>query len=356
MTPTYWRAIDRIGSAPVAALTWSSLLGSEEAATRAFLRRTRNQASTVIDPEAPSRVLDIYPDGETGFVAFGEDRPPLPIAPEEIVETLPNLDALRPALAKTLAFVPTGRTVTIDPLVHHIGIVQPSRGQAVPVMLFLPAGLPTDRANFLRTLASLPPCVLYVPTPRWQRAEAFAIAAGRGISIEALDHRLAAETATTAPVSVATTRGADSAGGFRPIIRVQSGWRWEDVRVRLTTRGTLIASHGSERGEHRFVRSGNAGAVRHFPTIFRQLIEISFSGYWQNPAPTSRTYEKVGKSFLRLRQTIESLIPIPAESFVRDGNRWRPRFQIQLDNEMEASTKRFLSRRGGREDDDSEDE
>lgn len=224
-------------------------------------------------------------------------------------------------------------------------------------MLYVPAGLPTDRANFLRALTGLPPCVLYVPSPRWQTAEAFALAAGRGISIEALDQRLAAETTTTAPLSVGAVREAGNTPQLRPILRVQSGWRWEDVRIRLTTRGTLIATHGSERGEHRFVRSGKANAVRRFPTIFRQLIAISFAGHWQNPAPTSRTYEKVSKSFLRLRQTIESLIPIPAESFVRDGNLWRPRFRIQLDNDMESSANRFLSRHGTSDrDDDSDDD
>src|SRR5258708_20208203 len=101
-------------------------------------------------------MLDIYPDGETGFVAFGKDRLPLPIEPGDIVETLPNLDALRTALAKALAFVPTGRAVTIDPMVHHIGIVQPSRGQAGPVILFVPPRFPTHPPTLLPTLPPSP--------------------------------------------------------------------------------------------------------------------------------------------------------------------------------------------------------
>ena len=68
----------------------------------------------------------------------------------------------------------------------------------------------------------------------------------------------------------------------------------------------------------------------------------------QNPAPTTRDYEKVSKSFQRLRQTIEKLIPIPSEAFVRDGNRWRPRFQIQLDEEMETVTRRYRSMKNSR--------
>ena len=86
------------------------------------------------------------------------------------------------------------------------------------------------------------------------------------------------------------------------------------------------------------------------------LIEISFAGHWQNPAPTSRTYDKVSKSFHRLRQTIEALIPIAADSFVRNGNRWRPRFVVQLDDEMEASARRFLSRQSARDEDDDAEE
>ncbi len=223
-------------------------------------------------------------------------------------------------------------------------------------MLFVPAGLPTDRANYLRALIIIPRCVLYVPTSRWQTADAFSIATSRGITIEALEQRCAAAIKTTAPLTLTLPRYSELTRQLRPIIRVQSGWRWEDVRIRLTTRGTLIATHGTERGEHCFVRTGKGDAVRRFPTIFRKLIEISFAGHWQNPAPNSRTYEKVSKSFLRLRQTIESLIPIPAESFVRDGDRWRPRFRIELDNDMETGAKRYLGRRGASDHDDDADD
>lgn len=354
MSPTFWRTIDRLGSAPVADLTWRKLLGEDEPTHRPFLRRTRHHASTIADPDAPHRVLNVYPDGDTGFVALGDDRPALALDADDIRETHADVNAIRPALAEALAFVPSATATPAATLVHHIGVVQPTRSQALPVMLYVPGGLPTDRANFLRALATLPACLLYIPTSRWQTVDAFSVATARGISIESLEQRCAATIKTTAPLTVPETHDDDEDRRLRPIIRVQTGWRWEDVRIRLTTRGTLIASHGTERGEHRFVKSGDADAVRRFPTIFRMLIEISFAGHWQNPAPTSRTYDKVSKSFRRLRQTIEALIPIAAESFVRDGNRWRPRFTVQLDDEMEAAARRFHHHKLSTDDHDSD--
>lgn len=87
MSPTFWRAIDALGSAPAAALTWRKFLGGEEADARPFLRRTRNHASVVIDPDEPQHWLDVYPDDENDLVALCDDRPPLPLKAEDVFET-----------------------------------------------------------------------------------------------------------------------------------------------------------------------------------------------------------------------------------------------------------------------------
>ena len=152
MSPTFWRVIDRIGSTPVAALTWRTLLGDEEPGARGFLRKTRNRSLTLNDPECACRVLDVYPEADGQFAALGDERPALTLTDDELRETLPDLDAVRPALAAALAFVPSAKTAPVAPLIYHIGVVQPSRCRAMPVMLFVPAGVLTDRANFLRSL------------------------------------------------------------------------------------------------------------------------------------------------------------------------------------------------------------
>src|ERR1051325_10820970 len=95
MTPTFWRAIDAIGSTPVAALTWRKALGTDEPGVRPLLRRTRTHASTLVDPDASHYCLDVYPEGDAGFLATGDHRPPLPIEPEDLVETMPSVNALR---------------------------------------------------------------------------------------------------------------------------------------------------------------------------------------------------------------------------------------------------------------------
>jgi hypothetical protein len=245
------------------------------------------------------------------------------------VKALPGSDARKVALARD---------------VHQLGIAQPAKGRTVPVFIYMPPGLPTDRAHFLRVLSELPPSVLYVPTHRWQTPDAFKLAANRGIAIESLADRLAEPLPVGAALSAPDEpRSPASRAKLRPLLRVQTGWRWEDIRIRLTIRATMIVSHGTERGEHRFGSAEKGESIRRFPRLFQMLIGISFDGHWQNPAPTTRDYEKVSKAFHRLRQTIDKLIPIPSEAFVRDGNRWRPRFQIQLDQEMETVTRRHHS-------------
>ena len=351
MTPTFWRTVDSLGTAGAAALAWRLRLGAEYTATHALLRRSSRHAEMVPDPKNPHCWLHVYPDSAYGHVAISDESPPhdepLPLKIDDVVEMIPDVERLRPALADAFNFVPMAEATPAARDVHQLGIAQPMKGRTVPVLIYLPRGLPTDRAHFLRALSELPPSVLYVPTCRWQTPDAFKLAASRGITIESLADRLSETLPVSATLSAPDElRPSASRAKLRPLLRVQTGWRWEDVRIRLTIRATIIASHGTERGEHRFASAEKGERVRRFPRLFQMLIEISFAGHWQNPAPTTRDYEKVSKSFQRLRQTIEQLIPIPSEAFVRDGNRWRPRFQIQLDQEMETVTRRFHSMRG----------
>lgn len=348
MTPAFWRVVDSLGTMPVAALTWRLRLGEECSSASAFLRRSPHAASQVPDPDDPRRWLHVYPDSEHGHVGISDESPPhrepLPLKADDLQETTVDVNRLRPELANALAFVAAEEATPAARDVHQLGIAQPAKGRTVPVLICLPRGLPTDRAHFLRALSELPPSVLYVPALRWQSPEAFRLAAARNISIESLANRLGESLPAAATLTTPNEpRTPSSRCKLRPLLRVQTGWRWEDIRIRLTTRATIIASHGSDRGEHRFVPVRKGESIRRFPHLFQMLIEISFAGQWQNPAPTTRDYEKVSKAFHRLRQTIEKLIPIPADAFIRDGNRWRPRFRIQLDEEIELVSRRRRS-------------
>lgn len=344
MSPKFWRTVDVLGSAPAAALTWRLRLGSEHMSAREFLRCSTRHADMVPDPDDPRQWLHVYPDSTHGHVGISDECPPhrepLPLSREDLCETTLDVNRVRPSLAQALAFIASSEAAPAARDIHQLGIVQPAKGRAVPVFLYLPRGLPTDGAHFLRALSELPPSVLYVPTRRWQTPEAFTHAASRGIAIESLADRLEDAFPATATLSAADKPAVrPSRDKLRPLLRIQPGWQWEDVRIRLTIRGTMIASCRAERGEYRFVSGGDGETVRRFPRLFQMLIETSFTGHWQNPAPTARDYDKVSKSFHRLRQTIETLIPIPSNSFIRDGNRWHPRFQIRLDEEMEAAAR-----------------
>ncbi|MEQ1859300.1 MAG: hypothetical protein ABMA13_05145 [Chthoniobacteraceae bacterium] len=331
--------------------------GLADAALVANLSEIRRQSITIFDYlerfqigyETSNRVDNILIFGEGDDLlgpSFAESvaAEPLPLDADDLCEVSLDVNRLAPALATALAFVSAAEAVPAARDLHQLGIAQPTKGRALPVFIYVPRGLPTDRAHFLRLQSDLPASVLYVPTSRWQTPDAFKLAANRGIAIESLGDRLAETLPVPATLS-APDEPASSAKRtrLRAHLRVQTGWRWEDVRIRLTIRATMITSHGTERGEHSFASVEKGETIRRFPRLFQMLIEISFAGHWQNPAPHTRDYEKGSKSFQRLRQTIEKLIPIPSEAFTRDGNRWRPRFQIHLDEEMEAVARRHYS-------------
>jgi hypothetical protein len=44
---------------------------------------------------------------------------------------------------------------------------------------------------------------------------------------------------------------------LKSILNVQPDWRWEELAVKLTDNGTLLARYGRHRGRHRFEKRGS---------------------------------------------------------------------------------------------------
>jgi len=120
------------------------------------------------------------------------------------------------------------------------------------------------------------------------------------------------------------------------MLAVQPGWIWEQLRIRLTVKGSLIVQYGttlhSPRGERCFALSEDTPPK--YPAWFSLLFQICLAGHWKNPARWESNYEAVRKNFSRLRQQLQSLICIPGDPFHRQDGAWIPRFIMELDKEL----------------------
>ncbi len=349
-TSRFWQAIDRIGTSGAALCVWRLELGDEIESARPYLETMPDLIDVIPDPDDPRRRLRIYPSDDETCIAESDDFPahrtPLTLPLREIARHAPNWGALRPALATELGFVGGRFKTQSAPNTQQLGIVQPPRSATLPVYLHLPGGAFTDYSRFVEAVQTLPACMLLVPTARWLDGEINRLAARHEIRLEPLAERFIGRAKEQASILTITSvqpaqKSASRKAKLKAILNVRPDWSWEGVKIRLTASGTLIASHGNERNEHRFVRNPQSG---NFPQLFRAMLELSHRGNWKNPHSGDRDYEAKSRSFTRLREQLRMLIPIPGEPFHRRNRGWEPKFTVELDGALSmVREKRFAA-------------
>jgi hypothetical protein len=361
-TSRFWQAIDRIGTTGAALRVWRMELGDEIESALPYLRAMPDLAEVIPDPDDRRHRLRVYPiDDETCIAEsdeFPAHRAPLTLPAPEVTHFVPNWEALRPALATELGFVGGTFKTQSDPNTQQLGIVQPPRSATLPVYLHLPGGAFTDYSRFVEAVQTLPACMLLVPTARWLDGEINRLASRHAIRLEPLAERFVGRANERASILTITSDSSAQIPASRKaklsaILNVQPDWSWERVKIRLTASGTLIASYGDERNEHRFVRNPQSGS---FPQLFRAILELSHRGNWKNPHSSDPDYEAKSRAFSRLREQLRMLIPIPAEPFHRRNRGWEPKFTVELDGALNAvRERRFAATSANRRSRESDD-
>lgn len=349
-TSRFWQVIDRIGTSGAALCVWRLELGDEIESALRYLQTMPDLIDAIPDPDDRRRRLRIFPNDDETCIAESDDFPahraPLTLPAREVARHVPNWEALRPALATELGFVGGTFKTQSDPNTQQLGIVQPPRSATLPVYLHLPGGAFTDYSRFFEAVQTLPACMLLVPTARWLDGEINRLAARHEIRLEPLAERFIGRAKEQASILTITSvqpaqKQAARKAKLKAILNVRPDWSWEGVKIRLTASGTLIASHGNERNEHRFVRNPQSG---NFPQLFRAMLELSHRGHWKNPHSSDRDYEARSRSFTRLREQLRMLIPIPGEPFHRRNRGWEPKFTVELDGALSTvREKRFAA-------------
>ncbi|MCX6880597.1 MAG: hypothetical protein NTW21_43345 [Verrucomicrobia bacterium] len=70
------------------------------------------------------------------------------------------------------------------------------------------------------------------------------------------------------------------------------------------------------------------------------LMRLAADGEWRNPPLGSLEYERVSREFRRLRQLLQSLVPLPGDPFKKLRGAFIPLFQVSLHPDLEAGISR----------------
>ena len=342
MTSSLWRVLDRLGAGEFAASDWRHHLGADWEICRPFLNKVPGHAETVLDPERPSRRLDVVPDGTHGFIGIvgddSPDGPPLPLTSDEDVALLtPDWHAVAAALGKALGF--TVNRYETQGFTRQIGSAQNGSDPIRPVVLCLPAGHFGDHGRIASDLSARRDATILLPSARWVTPPIQALASANRLTLVTVAEHLAEIAAIAAVPALATPPPvAGSKKRKKPLLRVQSGWRWDMLTIEVAAGGRIIVSCDGQRKDHRFRKSNARTHARDYEI----LMQLASKANWRNPPTGAPDNERVRRGFLRFRDTLTELMGIPGDAFASDGDDWHPKFKVLIHKDLSGVRERIV--------------
>ncbi len=343
MTSNWWRALEHLGARLAAACDWRHYLGEDFDSCLPFLRQVSGQAETVMDPQRPSRRLDVVPDGVDGFVGIladdSPDGPPLPLSADDVVPLTPEWQAIAEELGKALGF--TANRFETQGLTRQIGTARNGSDPERPVVLCLPGGHFGDPWRIAGDLAARLDSTVILPSAKWITPPIHALATANRLTLVAAAEQLLETSAVPAlgnfpPVAGATKRK-------KPLFRVQSGWRWDMLTIEVASGGLIVASCGGQRKDYRFRKSNGQNHANDYEI----LMQLASKPIWRNPPTGTQANEPVRKQFFRLRATLEDLMGIPGAPFEMKGDCWKPNFKVVFHQDLTGIKEEIASAKVG---------
>jgi hypothetical protein len=333
--------LDRLGAGEFAASDWRHHLGADWEICCPFLKKVSGHAESVLDPGRPSRRLDVVPDGLDGFLGIvgddAPDGPPLPLSADEVALLTPDWHVIAPALGKAFGFA-VNRYET-QGFTRQIGSAQNGSDPIRPVVLCLPAGHFGDHGRIASDLSARRDATILLPSARWVTPPIQALASANRLTLVTVAEHLA-EIVTIAAVPALATPPpvAGSKTRKKPLLRVQSGWRWDMLTIEVAAGGQIIVSCDGQRKEHRF-RKSNA---RTYARDYEILMHLASKAKWRNPPTGAPENERVRRRFLRFRDTLTEMIGIPGDAFDTEGDDWTPKFKVLLHKNLSGVRERIV--------------
>lgn len=195
-------------------------------------------------------------DAVSRYLAVSEEEPlrePLPLSDEEVTVLRPGWPAIAGELGTRLGFV--AADWGSEGVTRQIGIAQHRSELPRPVILHLPAGTFGDQTRLLRDLGRLENAIVLLPSATWISPDVQEIQSRNRLTFITLaeffdsgESSFPISTAMRSPSKSSTKR-------HPPVLHPQPGWRWDMVRIEVTTAGRLILSCDGQRKEFTFPKS-----------------------------------------------------------------------------------------------------
>ncbi len=342
MKTNLWRALDLLGAEGAAACDWHHHLGGDLESCHLFLKRGPGHAETVLDPDQPSRRLDVVADGSDGFLGIvgdeAPDGPPVPLKAEDVALLIPDWQATATALGKAFGF--TVNRYETHGFTRQIGTAQNGSDPTRPVVLCLPAGHFGDHGRIASDLAARRDATVLLPSARWLTPPIQALASANHLTLITVAESIAEIAAIAAVPALATPPTvAGSKKRKKPLFRIQPGWRWNMLTIEVAAGGRIIASCDDQRKEYRF-RKSNA---RTHAKDYEILMHLTSKSKWRNPPTGTTENEAVRRQFFRFRNTLDELIGIPGEAFDTEDDDWKPKFKVLFHKDLRGVRKNIDS-------------
>ena len=323
--PRFWTLLEQIGTSGASAYDWEILLGKTW--KTAPLRRTLQVAGTIRDASNPDRHLELIEEDEDCYTTTFPLNSTISLARGQVEVWIPDWNRLAEELAKELGFIaidPGGTSQT-----RQIGSITSRKLPSSPVFLHVPGGHVGMRAALLRDMATLPPATLYLPSAGLLSGAVSKMAEARGIHVETIAERMAmpaSERGTLLVRARSAARKTSPKKELLPILDVQPGWTWSNLRIVLDPTGRICVQYGRQKGAFSFPKANGSQANRHTEI----LAHVAVKECWKNPPSGTKNHERDRKAFRRLEKDLKLLIPIAGHPFDKAKGEWKPLFQITL--------------------------
>jgi len=337
MKASFWKALEALGASGSALFDWKYHLGGDWDVCAPLLKATGRTSYCVIHPRQPPRRLSVVVDGEVDFVALDEDDPgfpPIPFLARDVAEFSPHWTSIAQALAPLVRF-DYGAWEIEGPL-RRVGTLQDKFGHARPLLLFLPGGHLGDYSELFRSLSARSDSTVLFPTGRWFTEEIESLRDRNGLAFVDLFQFLSqieANPASCIPLPAAGKRQSDRGPAVRALIHAGNGLTWNQVRIEVSgSKRILLKAPGQER-EFRFSPNIQVTADH----ALGMLMRLAADGEWRNPPLESAAYERVSRSFRRLRRLLQALVPLPGDPFKKHRGAFIPLFNVTLHPDLMAT-------------------
>jgi len=337
MKTSFWKALEALGASGSALFNWKHHLGGDWDVCAPLLKATGRMAFCVIDPKQPKRKLSVVVDGEVDFVALDEDDPgfpPIPFLARDIAEFSPEWTSIARALAPLLGF-DYGAWET-EGQMRRIGSLQDKFGHVRPVFLFLPSGYLGDYAGLIRSLALQSDSTVLFPSGRWFTAEIEALRNHNRLEFVDVAERLTrieADPASRVTLPAAAgNRQANAGSAVRAVIHAGNGLAWNQVSIEVSANRTILLKAPDQEGKYVFSPNSQLQPDH----AIGMLMRLAVDGQWRNPSLAAPDYYRVSKAFLRLRQLLQRLVPLPGDPFKKLRGVFVPSFQVSLHRDLRA--------------------